>query len=225
MKQAEDGGLVGVRLDFESGAALEEEGLEGNVGGAGGLDLSGEVAEVEFLGDRVLAVIFHHALDVQLLAVVFFTGFSKALSEGFAGEQGGAFDLGGILCFQILEADGVRVFGGGEEADVVETFGRERRENLGVDRGLRWKKVLQTRKSLVLGLQENQRVAQDCNRVLSAPYSRRNLRLSGDTLVADGIAGQWPVIRRTMRVASILRVSLLDAECWTSGGRLAVYGE
>ena len=81
------------------------------------------------------------------------------------------------------------------------------------------------RKSLVLGLQENQRVAQDRNRVLSAPYSRRNLRLSGDTLVADGIAGQFPVIRRTMRVASILRVSLPDAECWTSGGRLAVYGE
>ena len=81
---------------------------------------------------------------------------------------------------------------------MVETFGRERRENLGVDRGLRWKKVLQTRKSMVLGLQENQRVAQDCNRILSTPYSRRNLRLSGDTLVADGIAGQFPVIRRGM---------------------------
>jgi hypothetical protein len=76
-----------------------------------------------------------------------------------------------------------------------------------------------------LGLQENQRVAQDCNRVLSAPYSRRNLRLAGDTLLADGIAGQFPVIRGTMLVATILRVSLLNAECWTSGGRLAVYGE
>ena len=225
MKQAEDGGLVGVRLDFESGAALEEEGLAGNVGGAGGFDLGGEMAEVEFLGDRMLAVVFHHALDVQLLTLILFAGLCETLGEGFAGEQGGAFHLGGLLCFQILEADGVRIFGWGKEADVVETFGRERRENLGVDRGLRWEKVLQTRKSLVLGLQENQRVAQDCNRVLSAPYSRRKLRLAGDTLVADGIDGQWPVIRRTMLVASILRVSLLDAECWTSGGRLAVYGE
>lgn len=159
--------MLGVGLHFQGGAALEVEGLEGNVGGAGGFDRSGEMAEVEFLGDRVLAVVFHHLLDVHLLAVVLFAGFGDAggevlgVSEDFGG-KGRTLDLGGVLGFQILEADRVRGFGGAEEGDAVETFGCDRGQSLGFDRSLRLKKVLQTRKSLVLGLQENQRVAQDC---------------------------------------------------------------
>lgn len=217
VKKPEDGFLLGVGLDGEGFAAVEEEGLAGEIHCLGGLDRSGEVAEVELLGDRMLAVKLHHFLDVQLLAVVFVAGLGDSHSEDFrvrksgADGLGGAFDLSGVLGFQILEADRVGGVRRAEEVDSIETLGGDGVEGFAIKgRGVP-QEGLQTLKGFVLGLQKNQRVAQDCLAVLSAPYGRRNLRLAGHRSAVDERNGLVPVHRRPVRLAPVLRMSLLHA--------------
>ncbi len=66
---------------------MVEEGFAGKVGGPGGFDGRSQMAEVEFFGDSVLAVVFHHALDVHLLAVIFLMGIDDAGGEVFAASE------------------------------------------------------------------------------------------------------------------------------------------
>ena len=94
MKKPENGFLLGIGLHGQSLAAVEGKGLAGEIHRLRGLDRSGQVAEVEFLGDRMLAVELHHFLDMQLLAVVFVAGLGEAHSEDFGVRESGADGLG-----------------------------------------------------------------------------------------------------------------------------------
>ena len=133
----------------------------------------------------------------------------SGVRQSRAGGLGRAFDLGGVLRFQILEPDRVGGVSRAEEVDAVETLGGDRVEGLAVEgRGIPQER-LQTLESLVLGLQKNQRVAQDCLGVLSAPYCRRNLRLACHRGAVDGRSGLVPVPCRPLRLATVLRISLL----------------
>jgi hypothetical protein len=88
------------------------------------------------------AIVFHHPLDVDLLAVVFFAGHVDPHFKGLgilkirAGWHRGALDLGGVLGFQILESDHICGVCLAEEGDAIESFGSDGLEGQGFERGV-----------------------------------------------------------------------------------------
>lgn len=167
--------MATVGLDGQGVAGVFEEGVSSGFGAGEGLLSSVQLMGGEFVVEEIAAEIFEKGFEVDLRAVVFFAGLGEEFGPVGGGEAKMRADrrtrnfhrVGGV---EIFDPDGVVGLGAGKEDESVEMLAGETLEKIPGKIGVRLcDGGLEAGEGFVLGLEEPQRVTQDCLAVLGAP--------------------------------------------------------
>ena len=176
--------MATVGLDGQSVAGVVEEGMPSGFGAGEGLFAGVQLMGGEFVVEEIAAEIFEKRFEVNLRAVILRAGLDEEFgsvggreAKMRADRRTGNFHRVG--CVEIFDPDGVVGLGAGKEDESVEALAGETFEKIPGKIGVRLcDGGLEAGEGFVLGLEEPQRVTQDCLAVLGAPNRQGGLRLT-----------------------------------------------